>query len=264
MYKAQMYMLLAILNVIGFLGVVAVNGLANALPLAGKTTGQLSDQYPNLFVPSGLTFSIWGLIYLLLAIYVTYGMVQAIRMPAEATSFTSRIGILFIITCIANAAWIFCWHYKQLPLSLLCMLILLVTLAAIYLRLNVGRSATGPIEKFLVHLPISIYLGWISIATIANITAVLVAAKWNRFGISEQVWAILMIGIGTVLALLLLFQRKDPFYALVVDWAVLGILIKRASDSRASVQGIIITSIICISILTLAVLIQIIRRQAYS
>jgi len=144
------------------------------------------------------------------------------------------------------------------------MLILLVTLAAIYLRLNVGRSATGPTEKFLVHLPISIYLGWISIATIANVTAVLVAAKWNRFGISEQVWAILMIGIGTVLALLLLFQRKDPFYALVVDWAVLGILLKRASDSRSSVQGIVITSIICISIITIAVLVQIIRRQVYS
>jgi hypothetical protein len=264
MHKSQLHLLLAILNVIGFLGVVAVNGLANALPLAGKTTGQLSDQYPNLFVPSGLTFSIWGLIYLLLAIYVTYGMVQAIRMPAEATSFISRIGVLFLITCIANAAWIFCWHYELLPLSLLCMVILLVTLIAIYLRLNVGRSATGPAEKFLVHLPISIYLGWISIATIANVTALLVEYKWNRFGISEQVWAALMIGIGTVLALLVLFQRKDLFYALVVDWAVLGILIKRASVNRSSAQGIIITSIICISTITIAVLIQIIRGKVYS
>src|SRR4030042_2082745 len=229
MHKSQLHLLLAILNVIGFLGVVAVNGLANALPLAGKTTGQLSDQYPNLFVPSGLTFSIWGLIYLLLAIYVTYGLVQAIRMPAEETSYISRIGVFFIITCIANAAWIFLWHYELLPLSLLFMLILLVALVAIYLRLNVGRSATQPAEKYFVHFPISIYLGWISIATIANVTALLVAYKWNRFGISEQLWAVLMIGIGTVLALLVLFQRKDLFYALVVDWAVLGILIKRAS-----------------------------------
>jgi len=264
MHKSQLHLLLSVLNIIGFLGVVAVNALANALPLAGKTTGQLSDQYPNLFVPSGLTFSIWGLIYLLLAIYVTYGMVQAIRMPAEETSYISRIGVFFIITCIANAAWIFCWHYELLPLSLLCMLILLVALVAIYLRLNVGRAATGPAEKFLVHLPISIYLGWISIATIANVTAVLVAFKWNQFGINEQVWAVLMIGIGTALALLVLFQRKDAFYALVVDWAVLGILIKRASENRASVQGIIITSSICISLITIAVLIQFIRGKVYS
>jgi hypothetical protein len=144
------------------------------------------------------------------------------------------------------------------------MVILLVTLIAIYLQLNVGRSANGPEEKFLVHLPISIYLGWISIATIANVTALLVEYKWNRFGISEQVWAALMIGIGTVLALLVLFQRKDLFYALVVDWAVLGILIKRSSANRASAQGIIITSIICISTITIAVLIQIIRSKVYS
>jgi hypothetical protein len=264
MQKSQLHLLLSILNVIGFLGVVAVNGLANALPLAGKTTGQLSDQYPNLFVPSSLTFSIWGLIYLLLAIYVTYGMVQAIRMPAEATSFISRIGVLFLITCIANAAWIFFWHYEMLPLSLLCMVILLVTLIAIYLQLNVGRLATGRAEKFFVHLPISIYLGWISIATIANVTALLVAYKWNRFGISEQVWAALMIGIGTVLALLVIFQRKDLFYALVVDWAVLGILIKRVSANRASAQGVIIMSIICISLITITALIQIIRGKVYS
>ena len=90
------------------------------------------------------------------------------------------------------------------------------------------------------------------------------AYKWNRFGISEQVWAVLMIGIGTVLALLMLFQRKDLFYALVVDWAVLGILIKRSSANQASAQGIIVMSIICISIITIAVLIQILRGKVYS
>jgi hypothetical protein len=242
---------------------VVVNALANALPLAGKTTGQLSDQYPNLFVPSGLTFLIWGVIYILLTIYVTYGIIQSVKMPAQAAAFSRRIGFLFIITCIANVAWIFSWHYEKLPLSLIFMVILLGTLAAIYIRLKIGRSSAGPAAKYLVHLPMSIYFGWITVATIANVTAVLVAYKWNRFGISEQLWAIIMIGVGTGLALVVLFNRKDLFYALVVDWAVLGILIKRTADKTTSAQGVIITSIACIAAITLGLIIQIVRGKVY-
>ena len=262
MSKSQGHLVLAALNVIGFIGVVVVNALANALPLGGKTTGQLSDQYPNLFVPSGLTFAIWGVIYLLLAIYVTYGFIQSIRTPAQA-SFLRSIGVLFFVTCIANAAWIFSWHYEVLPLSVLFMVILLGTLAAIYLRLNVGRSAAGPAEKYLVHLPMSVYFGWITVATIANVTAVLVAYKWNRFGLSEQLWAIVMIGIGSVLALLILFQRSDIFYALVVDWAVLGILLKRAGEDPTSAQGVTITSIVCLVVLSLGIIVQLVRGRVY-
>jgi hypothetical protein len=263
MSKAQANLLLAVLNIIGFLAMVVVNVSANALPLGGKTTGQLSDQYPNLFVPSGLTFLIWAVIYILLAIYVTYGLVQAIKVPSAAVPFMRSIGFLFVITCIANAAWIFSWHYEVLPLSLFLMLVLLVTLAAIYLRLNVGRALARPAEKYLVHLPISVYFGWITVATIANATALLIAYKWDRFGVSEQVWAIIMIAIGTGLALLMLFHRKDLFYALVVDWAVLGILIKRAAGSKASAQGVVLASIFCLSAMTLAIIIQIVRGKIY-
>ncbi len=263
MSKSQGQLVLAVLNVIGFIGVVAVNALANALPLGGKTTGQLSDQYPNLFVPSGLTFSIWGVIYLLLAIYVTFGLIQSIRMPAQSMSFMRSIGFLFIVTCVANAAWIFCWHYEVLPLSLLFMVILLGTLAAIYLRLNVGRSAAGPAEKYFVHLPMSVYFGWITVATIANVTALLVAYKWNRFGLSQQFWAIVMIAIGAALALLMLFQRKDIFYALVVDWAVLGILLRRAGEERTSAQGVIVASIVCLAVLSLGIIFQLVRGKVY-
>jgi hypothetical protein len=263
MSRSQGHLVLAAVNVLGFIGVVAVNALANALPLGGKTTGQLSDQYPNLFVPSGLTFSIWGVIYLLLAIYVTYGLVQSLRMPAQGVGFMQSIGVLFIVTCVANAAWIFSWHYEVLPLSVLFMVILLGALAAIYLRLNVGRSAAGPAEKYLVHLPMSVYFGWITVATIANVTALLVAYGWNRFGLSEQFWAILMMGIGSALALFILFNRRDLFYALVVDWAVLGILLKRTAEDRTPAQGVIVASIVCLSALTLGILVQLVRGKVY-
>jgi hypothetical protein len=263
MTRSQLHLLLAVLNIIFFLAVVVINALATTIPLGGKTTGQLSDQYPNLFVPSGLTFSIWGVIYILLAIYVVYGLIHTIRMPAQTDSFMQRISILFIITCIANIGWILSWQYEVLPLSLVCMAILLVTLAVIYGRLNIGRSQAGPAEKYLVHMPISVYFGWITVATIANVTALLVAYKWNRFGLSEQIWAVLMIGIGTGLALWMLFNRRDLFYTLVVDWAVIGILIKRTAESKTAAQGVIITSIVCICVISLALLVQIARVKVY-
>jgi hypothetical protein len=263
MSKSQSRIPLAVINLIGFLVVVLVNALATTIPLGGKTTGQLSDQYPNLFVPSGLTFSIWGVIYILLGIYVVYGLIHVIRKSQQTNDFTDQIGILFIITCIANAGWIFSWQYEVLPLSLVCMVILLLTLIVIYNRLKVGWSTATSSEKYLVHLPMSIYLGWITIATIANVTAVLVAYKWNRFGISEEAWAVLMIVIGIILGLLLLFTRKDVFYALVVDWAVLGILIKRTKQSNVSAEGVIAISIIGICLLTLGIVVQIIRRNVY-
>jgi hypothetical protein len=263
MSKSQSRLPLAIVNLFGFLVVAVVNALATIIPLGGKTTGQLSDQYPNLFVPSGLTFSIWGVIYILLGIYVVYGIVHSARKSEPTNDFMERIGILFIVTCAANAGWILAWQYEMLPLSLAFMVILLVTLIAIYNRLNVGRSKAALAEKYMVHLPVSVYFGWISIATIANVTALLVAYKWNRFGIRDEIWAIIMIGIGIVLGLIMLLSRRDIFYALVIDWAVLGILLKRTADTATSAKGVIVISIIGICLLTLGILVQIARRKVY-
>jgi hypothetical protein len=263
MTSSQSSLPLAIANLIGFVIVVVVNALATTIPLGGMNTGQLSDLYPNVFVPAGLTFSIWGIIYILLGIYVVYSLVFSSRKYEPGNGFMEKVGILFVITCVANAGWIFSWQYRVLPLSLVCMVVLLVVLILIYNRLNVGRSSAGGSEKYMVHLPISIYLGWISIATIANVTALLVYYKWNRFGIEEQVWAIIMIAVGILLGLLFLFYRKDIFYTLVIDWAVLGILLKRMAVDRGATQGIIITSIIGLCVLTVGTVVQIARGKVY-
>jgi hypothetical protein len=256
-------MSLAIANLSGFAAVIVVNTLANTLPLGGRTTGQLSDQYPNLFVPSGLTFSIWGLIYLLLAIFVVYCVVFSARKPTQDDSFMEKVGVLFFITCLANLGWIFAWQYQVLPLSLVLMIVLLGALILIYVRLNVGIASATAAEKYLVHLPMSIYLGWISIATIANVTAVLVAGKWTRFGMSEQFWAVVMIAVGIILAGLMLFRRNDIFYALVVGWALVGILLKRIADMATPAGAVILTTIIGISLISLGILAQIARRRVY-
>ena len=253
---------LSILNVLGFLGVVIVNALAVTLPLNNKTTGELSDQYPNLFVPAGLTFSIWGVIYILLAIFVIYGLVVAIRKDSEKSSFIENIGILFLISCLANIGWIFAWHYEILALSLVLMIILLRSLMTIYLRLRIGKSDSTRTEKYVVHLPFSIYLGWITIATIANVTALLVDINWNTFGLSEPFWAIAVIIVGIAITLSVLFTRKDIFYCLVVDWALLGILLKRLADSTP-VQSVIVVSIVGMALITVGIIVQIIRKRVY-
>jgi hypothetical protein len=254
---------LSILNLLGFFGIVLINYLAVTLPLNNKTTGALADQYPNLFVPVGLTFSIWGIIYLLLAIFTVYQLVYAFRKDIKNSSFLEKIGYLFFVSCLANFSWIFAWHFERVFLSFLIMLILLLSLIAIYQRLNIGRSAALKSEKYLVHLPFSVYLGWITIATIANATALLVNLNWNRFGLSEPFWTISVIIIGILIALFMLFYRKDIFYSLVVDWALLGILIKRLTVDIVRIQSIITIVYLGLIIISSGIIIQIIRKKVY-
>jgi hypothetical protein len=254
---------LAILNLVAYLGVVIVNALANALPINNKTTAQLSDQYPNLFVPAGLTFSIWGVIYILLAIFVIYQLIVAFRNDEMGLSPYRRIGYWFLLSSILNMGWIFAWQYEIVSLSLAIMLLLLGCLLVIYLKLGVGKEGFTGREKYLVHLPFSVYLGWITIATIANVTAFLVNINWNRFGLSDQVWAVVVIAVGIAITLSVLLRRQDIFYALVVDWAILGILLKRLGDS-VPVTSVIVITIIGLALITIGIITQIARRKVYS
>ena len=263
MNKSRLVLSLSILNLLGFLGTVVVNALAVILPINNITTGELSDLYPNLFVPAGLTFAIWGLIYVLLGIFVVYPLIPSVRRDAQKVDFVQRIGPLFFISCIANIGWIFAWHYQVLPLSLVLMLVLLGCLLAIYLRLNVGKSEAPKAKKYLVHLPFSVYLGWITIATIANVTALMVDINWNAWGLGEQFWAVAVIIVGIAIALSILFTRKDIFYCLVVDWAILGILLKRLSPTAEPAQSVVIVTIVGLVLITGGVIAQAIRKKVY-
>ena len=253
---------MSILNLLFFLGTVIVNGLANALPINNKTTGELSDQYPNLFVPAGLTFSIWGIIYLLLAVFAVYSLVSAIKGDTKG-SFVNKIGLVFFLSCIANTGWIFAWHYEVVPLSLATMLSLLGFLLAIYMRLGIGKKGPTKKEQYLVHLPFSVYLGWITVATIANVTILLVNANWNRFGISEQFWAVAVIVVAIAITLSVLFRRQDIYYGLVVDWALVGILIKRLGSSVPG-ESVIVVTVIGLVVVTAGIVTQMVRNRVYS
>ncbi len=210
-------MLYKTLNLIAFVLVIIMNYLANALPINDKTTGELSAEYPNLFVPAGITFSIWGIIYLLLAVFIVMQFMDANK------ELVSAIGWAFVLSSIFNAAWIVAWHYQKLPLSLLIMLGLLASL--IYINYQLQGFPSG-----LIKATFGIYLGWICIATIANVTAVLVSYNWGGWGISEEVWAIIMITAGTTISAVALLRLNNPFLALAVIWAFVGIIIKRQVD----------------------------------
>jgi len=211
--------MIKILNVFLFCGMLVMNYLANALPLNDKTTGQLSDAYPNLFVPAGITFSIWGVIYLLLAIFCI------LQFTSDNQAAVNKISWAFALSCVFNALWIVCWHFQKMPLSLLVMIGLLLTL--IYLNTQLASESPG-----IIKATFGIYLGWICIATIANVTALLVFYKWNGFGISQEAWAITMILAGACITIFAMYKYRNPYIGLSVIWAFIGIIIKRQYDYR--------------------------------
>ena len=220
---------LAILQLLFFVFMITMNGLANGLPLNGYNTGEISDMYPNLFVPAGFTFSIWGVIYLLLLGYVVYSTSKLWKGDKtnpllEAVITTANY---FILTCALNGGWIMMWHLLQIELSLLVMLWFLATLIVIYRKLQPHRTKLTGIKKLFLYVPFVVYLGWISVATIANTTALLVHYKWNGFGIDAVIWSCSMIMIAVLLGAFFSFFRRDFFYTLVVAWALYGISVSQ-------------------------------------
>lgn len=220
---------LQILNWGFFLIMVATNYLANAVPFNDKTTGQLSDQYPNLFVPAGITFSIWGIIYLLLFVFcVKQSKNFFSQTPDPSTNaLVDKIGLRFVVSCILNSLWILYWHYEHLFFSVIIMLSLLIILLDIARRINYLSKNTEIQIPIVAKAAFGMYLGWICIATIANITAVLVFFGWDAFGQSETFWTCLMVIIGALVVSFTLAKVNNAFIGAAVLWAFVGIIIKR-------------------------------------
>jgi benzodiazapine receptor len=226
MSKAN-HILLKATNVIAFVLTVIVNSLAGSTTLiGGKTTADISNLYPTLITPAGYVFAIWGVIYILLGIFVVY---QAL--PSEkGREYQNKISWLFILSSLLNMTWLFLWQNEILSLSVVVMFLLLVSLIVIYLRLNIGKSTASLREKLAVHLPFSVYLGWITIASIANVAAFLVSIGWDGFGINLETWAILIIIVTLLITLTVVTMRKDIAYALVIVWALLGIAANQSGN----------------------------------
>ncbi|MFN4123972.1 MAG: hypothetical protein ACK4GL_11805 [Flavobacteriales bacterium] len=196
---------------------IYVNYLSTALPLNGYTPAQLSDLYPNLFVPAGVTFSIWGLIYLLLLIFIIKHAYHLWRADQQMIELFSTISPIFWLTCLLNMGWIFAWHYQFIWLSVLVMILFLITLIKIHPLVRNQASA-------LIRLPFSIYLGWISVALIANVTTALVSINFKTM---EVFFAVMVMATACVLGMLFVKKYNDLAYASVILWAFMGIFIKQ-------------------------------------
>jgi hypothetical protein len=225
-----------------YVAMIAVNVLANVLPINGRTTGGVSDAYPNLFAPAGLTFAIWGIIYLLLGAHLLYqlglfhgtdadlrvaGTSPVGGLPRRAAM--ERVGVLFSVSSLVNVAWILSWHYDFILLST----VLLATMLALLILIT--RTILGeelsPRDRVFVRLPFSVYFGWLTVATIANITVWLVSVRWDGFGIAASTWATVIIAVGAVIGTAVIVRDRDIAYGLVLVWAYLGIWIKHTSSS---------------------------------
>jgi hypothetical protein len=195
------------------------NGAANAIPLNGQNTGKISDSFNVLFVPAGYVFAIWSIIYLGMLAYTIYQALPSQRVNPRLRS----TGWLMALSGLANGSWIYFWHFGYYTLSLATMLVLLGSLTAIYLRLGIGKAHFNPAEKWTLSIPISLYLGWITVATLANATAVLSISGWNGWGISPEAWTVILLAAGVAVGTAMAFTRSDVAYILVLVWAFSGI-----------------------------------------
>lgn len=213
---------------------IGVNGLANALPLNGQTTGAISDRFPVYFVPAGYVFSIWGLIYVGIIAFAIYQSLPSQR----ANPLLRRVGYSFVVSCAANVAWLFLWHYGQFVLTLVAMLLLLLSLIIIYREVQAQSCRISRLERWMVLVPFSIYLGWITVATIANVTVVLYYVGWDGWGIASPTWAAIMLVVGGAIASAVSLPRVDFAYMGVILWAFVGIAVKQSSTPLVALTAL--------------------------
>lgn len=216
----------SIIVLVTYLVMVTVNALANILPINGIGTGEISDSYANLFAPAGLTFAIWGVIYILLLGHSVYQLIN--RESLFKNEDYKWVGFWFAFSSIINTIWIFAWHYEIIWLSLILMILILVSLIIINMSLRNVHATTK--EALFIKIPFAVYFGWITVATIANVTTFLVSINWNMFGISEVIWTDTMILVGAIVGFLAILYYKSFSYGLVIIWAYLGIAIKHLSS----------------------------------
>ena len=245
-----------------FIIMIVVNILANALPINGVRTGEVSANYSNLFTPASYAFIIWSVIYVLLGGYTLYqlGLFQYSKSLVQP-KVLNNIGFYFIISCLSNSLWLVAWHYNRIILSVGIMIVLLVSL--IIIALDIKKSKLSFRDILFIKLPFSIYFGWITVATIANITAMLVAIGWNGFGISDATWTIIILIIGAIIGIITTIYLKNCPYTFSIIWAYIAIIVNHCSKNgfNKAYPGIIWTSSICLALLLASVIYVFITKK---
>lgn len=229
-----------VLMILSLVLTLVVNFLANTLPINGVTTGEVSDSFPILFVPAGYVFSIWGLIYVALIAFAIY----SITPKGLGNKQIDSIAWWFVASNLFNTAWIFLWHYMQFTLTLVPIFSLLVSLIAIYVKLRVGIKKRSLSETLLVAIPFGIYLGWATVAVVANVSQALYALGWNGAPLTPPIWTVIMLGVASVLGVLMIFLRHEVAYPLVLVWAFVGIWVKHGGTPLVATSALILAIVL--------------------
>ncbi len=247
---------------VALLAMLTVNALSSILPINGVTPKEVSDRYPNLFVPAPLTFAIWGVIYILVIAYTLYQF-GLFRKRGEAVNETllNRTAIVFTVTSILNLSWVLAWHYGLLTVSFLLLVLFLLTMIDMRLIIH-AQEPLSVKEKWFVRLPFSVYFGWVTIATIAGATALLVGSGFGGLGLSESVWTMLILVIGAAIGIATALRFRDIPYLLVFVWAYSNILSNHLSPAGFAGQytGVIATLGVTLAAFVAVIVILIIKQ----
>lgn len=239
--------------------------LSNARILTNNTVGEVSAQYESLFTPAGITFSIWGIIYTSLLAFCVFHVAMAWRHPENhlPNRQVRKIGLLFLINNLLSALWLWVWTNELIGWSVLIIICQLSTLLVIHLRLSIYDPNKPVSSRIFTQFPLSIYLGWLTIATIANISSYLVAVDWDPGPMGAGNWTRLMIAVAVLLGSLVIFTRRNVFFGLVFVWALYGLVIKRQQENNGTNQAIIRAAWIGIALLIIIIIIQWVRNITY-
>ena len=246
--------ILIFLNIVASFFALLINILSNALPLNGKTAGQISDSLYNYFAPAGYVFAIWFIIYI--------GWFALIYYSSRLDWVLNGLNIWFFVNLVLNGSWLLFWQYGQYWLSVITMIGIFLTLALLYTRLEIGKKVFTLREIIFIQVPISIYFGWISVALIANITAYLVSLGVT-FHELDVIITGLIIFIATVITLLVLKDRKDIFFALVTIWALIGIFVKQSGTLIGFPTSLTVaySAVICVLVIAISTLYIIYQKR---
>lgn len=217
---------LAIATLVAILATLIVNSLSNFFPPQGANIGQIANTELRAVqvLPANYAFAIWGLIYLGL---IAYGIYQ-LRPDQHSHPTIQRVSSLLIVACVAQMVWVYLFTVRLYWLSVVAMLLILLPLIGAYLNLNNGRWRETRAWRWLVQIPFSIYLAWISVATVVNVASALYASNWNGWGLSSSTWTVIMLVIITLLGALMILQRQDLAFTLVLVWALVAIAIRQS------------------------------------
>jgi hypothetical protein len=227
-----------------------INAISNIFPVGGESIGEISNTVFRdvLIIPANYAFAIWGLIYLGL---FGFGIYQVLPSQRQNTSFR-QAGYPIVVASVAQCLWVYLFLLRLFIPSILAMVVIAISLITAYLRLEIAITPVSRIKKWLVHLPISIYMGWISVATIVNVALALYSQNWDGWGVSGEIWAVIMVIIATGLGCTLAFHRQDIAYPGVMIWAITAIAVKHSSYPILKT-----TAFGCATILAIAIFIQI-------